>query len=498
MLPDGGNVPWPPEPLKNVFAKFDEWSAWYSGDTDALAATYTGAPPPSTGWVQRLARWFWGTRPTPGQPITKLHVPAAADIAALSADLLLSQPPRLLASDNATTDRLAEHLDEAAHATLREAAEVCAALGGVWLRVIWDTALADRPWISTVHPDAAVGEWRHGHLMSVTFFRTVSTDGTTLIRHLEEHAPGRISHGLYVGDAQTLGVRVPLEEHQATAPLVQHLTDGDSIATGIKQITAAYIPNIRPSRIWRHNPAAAMLGRPDIDGLEPFLDALDERWSDWMREVRLAKARLLVPHSFLESAGPGKGARFDADAELLTAMNMGPAPDAGALQLIQPQIRVAELSATTEALLAQIVRSAGYSAQSFGGSDGSELTATEVLARDSRSALTRRKKLTYWAPGLAAIAESLLAIDQHVFGARVTPQRPRVEFPPVADPDALTVAQSLNLLRSARAASTRTLVATLHPDWDDAAIAAEAALIDQQSPTPVPPGAEPDPQPQEG
>ncbi|KAB2344872.1 hypothetical protein [Actinomadura rudentiformis] len=490
---------WPPPALKSVFDKFTEWSAWYAGDPDALAAAYTSAPPPESGWFRRLARWWWGTRPMPGQPVTKLHVPAAADLATLSADLLLSQPPRLLAADTTTTDRLAEHMDERTHATLREAAEIAAALGGAWLRVNWDRELSNRPWLDLVHPDAAVGQWRHGHLTAVTFFRTVAIEDKAVIRHLEEHTPGQISHGLYVGDRTALGVRVPLSEHPATAPLAKHLTSGDTIETGIKPlITAAYIPNMRPARIWRHTPAAAMLGRPDIEGLEPFLDALDERWSDWMREVRLAKARLLVPHSFLESAGRGKGATFDADAELLTPMNMGPAPDAAALQLIQPSIRVTELSATTEALLAQIVRSAGYSAQSFGGSEGSELTATEVNTRNSRSALTRRKKISYWAPGLAAIAESLLAIDRDVFGAAVTPARPRVEFPPVADPDALQVAQSLNMLRSARAASTRTLVSTLHPDWDDAAIAAEAALIDQTPTDPVPPGAEPLPQPQEG
>ncbi|WP_242882595.1 phage portal protein [Actinomadura litoris] len=482
-----------------MFEKFAEWSAWYSGDPDALASVYTSAPPPTTGWFSRLARWWWGTRPTPGQPITKLHVPAAADLATLSADLLLSQPPRLMAADTATTDRLAEHMDERTHATLREAAEIAAALGGVWLRVNWDSELSTRPWLDLVHPDAAVGQWRHGHLTGVTFWRTVAIDDKSVTRHLEEHTPGQISHGLYVGDRNVLGVRVPLTEHPTTAALARHLTSGDTIDTGIKPlITAAYIPNMRPARLWRHSPAAAMLGRPDIEGLEPLLDQLDERWSDWMREVRLAKARLLVPHSFLESAGRGKGATFDADAELLTAMNMGPAPDASALQLVQPNIRVRELSATTEAVLAQIVKSAGYSAQSFGGSEGSELTATEVNARNSRSALTRRKKVSYWAPGLAAIAQALLAIDKHVFGAAITPTRPRVEFPPIADPDALDVAQSLNLLRSARAASTRTLVATLHPDWDNAAVTAEAALIDQTATVPGPPVAQPPPEPLEG
>lgn len=66
-------------------------------------------------------------------------------------------------ADKATTHRLAEHLDERTHATLREAAEICAALGGVWLRGAWDRELAPRPWIDSVHPDAAAsGSLRPG------------------------------------------------------------------------------------------------------------------------------------------------------------------------------------------------------------------------------------------------------------------------------------------------------------------------------------------------
>lgn len=90
MLPNGGNIPWPPLPLTPVFAKLAEWSAWYSGDPDGLAAAYTSTHPPATGRMRRLVCWCWGTRPAPGQPITKLYVPAAVDLATLSADLLLS------------------------------------------------------------------------------------------------------------------------------------------------------------------------------------------------------------------------------------------------------------------------------------------------------------------------------------------------------------------------------------------------------------------------
>jgi hypothetical protein len=42
---------------------------------------------------------------------------------------------------------------------------------------------------------------------------------------------------------------------------------------------------------------AAPLGRSDFSGLEISLDTLDEAHASWMRDIRLGKARLIVPHS---------------------------------------------------------------------------------------------------------------------------------------------------------------------------------------------------------
>ena len=61
-------------------------------------------------------------------------------------------------------------IDDGTHSTLIEAAETCAALGGVFLRVVWDTDIQDRPWIDLVPPDAAVPEFKYGRLVAVTFW----------------------------------------------------------------------------------------------------------------------------------------------------------------------------------------------------------------------------------------------------------------------------------------------------------------------------------------
>src|SRR2546421_9413663 len=102
--------------------------------------------------------------------------------------------------------------------------------------------------LDAVDADAAVPEWRWRHLSAVTFWETLDrSDGSTVLRHLERHEPGRIVHTLYQGSDDELGRPLPLGEHPATAwaaPLVD--ADG-AIPTGTKRLTAGYVPNIRPS-----------------------------------------------------------------------------------------------------------------------------------------------------------------------------------------------------------------------------------------------------------
>ncbi len=115
--------------------------------------------------------------------------------------------------------------------------------------------------------------------------------------------PGRVEHALYQGSPDRLGVRVPLTEHPEVAALADSLgREGDSIETGIDLLTAAYVPNIRPNRRHRGSP----FGRSDFGApLYDLFDALDTTWSSWIRDLRLARARLLVPDGYLRDHGPG-------------------------------------------------------------------------------------------------------------------------------------------------------------------------------------------------
>lgn len=500
-LPTGGA--WPPPELRCVFDKLTVWSAWYSGDPDQLSAVYggqNGYDPSGSGFfasqqggfkakaARAFQRWFWGQRPPQGERRTKLHVPLASDIAATSADLLFSEPPSITVEDTATQDRLDELVDDGMHATLLEAAEIDAALGGVYLRVVWDQALDDHPWLSSVHPDAAVPEWRWGRLVAVTFWRVIAADGEKVVRHLERHEPGAILHGVYEGDGDTLGRRVPLTEYADTAALAEVLTDGDTIATGITALTAEYVPNMRPNRVWRNTPAAAHLGRADIQGSEPLLDALDETYTSWMRDIRLAKGRLIVPSVYLQSQGRGQGATFDADQELFTGLEMLPQQGAGpGITVNQFAIRVDEHERTSRAIVAQVLRAAGYATQTFGETGDVAQTATEVTARERRSYVTRDRKIVYWRPALTRMLQVLLAIDAAVFGSKVdAEERPDLAFGDGVSEDPKSVAETLALLTQAEAISTELKVRMQHPDWDDDQVGEEVQRIRDDTGAAVP------------
>lgn len=496
-LPDG-NQQWPPAALDAVRDRMTVWDAWYCGDPNALSSVYggqTGYDPGGTGFYasqqggwrgtvgRTLQRWFWGSRPTPGERRSKLHVPVASDIATTSSALLFSEPPTVKSTDGPTNERLEQLVDDGLHGTLLEAAELAAALGGVYLRIVWDRERYPAPWLDAHPASHAVPEWQWGRLAAVTFWRTLEADGDHVVRHLERHEPGFILHGLYEGTRDQLGTRVPLTEHPATAGIASVLGPaGDAIPTGITQLTAVYVPNMRPNRLWRGNPAAAHLGRPDIAGAEPLLDALDEVYSSWMRDVHLGKARIIVPGAYLQSNGPGQGASFDAEREVYSELNMLPrAGEAGMITPVQFAIRVAEHRDTAQDLVEQILRSAGYSAQSFGEQGQAAVTATEVVARERQSFTTRNRKIVYWRPALADAVEALLAIDKTVFGSGVTVDRPDIEFGDSVSEDPQTMATTAELLRRADAASTETLVRMQHPEWEDTDVQAETDRILKES-----------------
>lgn len=506
------STPWPPPAVADLSTKWREWSAWWSDDTDALASLYGGAytmarPSERGGLAAAIGRigrrMFWGEGRTDltRRPDRKLHVPIAGDLCQASADLLLSEPPSIAVSADppaegtdpyaATRERLQELTGSAFHAALVSGAETGAALGGTYLRVTWDkVSHPEGPFITTVDYDAAVPEFRWGRLTALTLWHVVREDGNVVWRHLERHeidpatGHGVIVHGLYQGTAERLGHAHPLEDHPVTAPFADLVDENSAISTGSPGLAVVHWPNATPNRAWRTHALGRHLGRSDLEGLEGLLDALDEAYTSLMRDIRLGRAMLMVPRTMLETHGPGGGMSFD-HAEVYSPVTVAPSTAADAslqVEQVQFNIRVAEHEATIALLWNTLIRSAGYSAQTFGEGDTMAATATEVQARERRSSLSKARKSRTMAPAIAEAVGKMLAVDAAIFRTPgVDPAAPiSVEIADGVQEDLKHLAEVANTLRSALAASIETRVSIVHPDWTPLQVAEEVERIQRQ------------------
>lgn len=503
MALPGNGQSWPPAQLHTILPHMGVWSAWYAGDSDQLASVYggaTGSDPSQTGFFasdhggfkatvgRALTRWFWGEASRGPDRRVKLHVPIAAELCQASADLLFSEPVTIKVEDKATQDRINELANDYLHSELAQAAEVGAALSGVYLRTTWDTVnQPDAPFTTHVDADQAIPEFAWGRLTAVTFWHVVGRDGKTVWRHLERHETdangiGIILHGLYQGEDDELGQQVPLTDSPVTEGLSGLVNAFGFISSESEGLCVVYVPNQSPNRRWRTDQLGRNLGRSDLDGVEQLMDALDEVMTSWMRDIRLGKSRIMIAKSLLNNVGTGQGSAFNAEQEAYASMNMLGGTDmklSDQIQSVQFKIRVQEHRDTYMQLVQDILRMAGYSSETFGIYDGGGAikTATEVEAKQQRSLLTRDRKIRLWRPAIAEHMRKMLAVDQALFGTQIVPSLPDVNFTDGVQESQLSLAQTVLAYRQADAASDEVIVGIVHPDWEADEIDEEVARL---------------------
>lgn len=450
---------WPPDDWKPIYKKYNEWAAWYSGDPMQLLDNYTSQ-----------VNYFWQQEIEKDRK-TMLHVPVAGDIAETSANLLLSEQPDIKIpeahEENAKSeakdaqDRLNEISDEIdLYSRLLEGAETASPLGGIFLKVNWNTDFKPFPVLSVAQPDNAIPIFKWGFLQEVIFHKIIDKDGRDkYLRHIERHKPGVIINELWDGTKADLGSKVDLSYHPKTKNMEEE------IKTGLDGLACRYIPNKKPNRLWR----GSELGQSDLSGIEGLMDAVDEVYTSWLRDIRLGKGRIIVPDYMLEVDEDNKF-RFNVDREVYEKINAGPASadDEGNLTVSQFDIRAEKHQKTANSLLEMAFKSAGYSPQTFGMNTdgGGYTTATEVKAKEDKSFKTRNKKAKYFQNGIEDALYMLLQIDNiHFNGPK--PFRPQVNLRDSVQTDPLDRADSIEKLNRAAALSIMTKVEMLHPKWTD-------------------------------
>ena len=459
-------------------AYYDGMAALYSGDTDELKRTAK----PSSFWNRASNK-------------CKIHVPIAADIAATSSNLLFSQEPTYTIMHNGEEEEVdgeqQKRLEQILMANniaakLNESSEACAALGDIYFKLRWNKSSA-YPLIDIAQPDTAWPEYVLGELRAVHFFTELVSDPEKdySLRVYECYTKGKITMALFEGTHEALGIKTNDSKLYA-------LGYAPEIKAPIDELLAVHIPNIRPNRLFR----SAMHGRSDLDGLRDLCDSLDETFSSWMRDVRLAKARLIVPaeylrkheNTFTESMNDTIAAtgvfEFDADVETYVAMDIN-TDVSSAITPSQFEIRSTQHQQTCTEIIRNILQIAGYSPQSFGlAVEGYSASGTALNIRERKSAVTKNKKLCYWQEPLEKIFTAMIRLD-HAINPNAGSDgndTVSVSFADSMGADAATLAGTVQMLNNALAVSLLTKVRMIHPDWSEKQIADEVDAIKKEHP----------------
>ncbi len=468
-LPVGGKtVKWPPEDFAGVLNIMEEAAAWYGGTPETLAAYYATCP---TTLLYPAGTRFWRRVATNVRSVA-IHVPIAADIAQASAHILFSEAVKVTCENDATQKRLLELLDLARFdAKCLEAADICSGIGSVYVKIDYDKAVADHPFLTIVQPDMAVPEFTWGKLTAVTFWRVVAVDDkkNEIYRHLERHERGGIENGLYKGTAEFLGDQIDLTSVAATKDLIPYTTHSD--------LNVVYVPNYLPNRMFR----GWAIGQADTAGCISLMEALDEAETSWIRDVRLGASRIIVPESYLETnLAAEQQVTFNMDREIFSPLEYDPTVEGTKLTVFQPTIRVDEHYKTVTELLFRIMSVAGFAPQTFGlGSDNLTSSASGVAlkVRERKTLLTKSRKERYWGPELEYLLLRLQIVDRDVFDSGIEPMPVTVAFGDSYAPDLIELSTVTELLKRGESASIEERVKLLHQEWDDAAVQAEVDRI---------------------
>lgn len=418
----------------------------------------------------------------------RIHVPVAADIATVSANLLFSEEPSFMCLDENTEDNASKQqsrLDELVaknniHGKLNEGAESCAALGDVYLKLNWWKDEVDYPVLSVVPGDAAWPEFLLGILKCIHFFSVVSRDDDTdeVIRVYERYEPGLITMAMYRGGSDQLGQELGEEE-------LSKYGFQREIKPPVDDMLAVHIPNMKPNRQYRDS----SMGRSDFDGLRNLMDSLDETYSSWMRDIRLGKARTIVPAEYLkrppqamlEGLASSVSWEFDQDVETYVAIDMSDSNgNTPGITLQQFSIRSGEHAATCAELMRNIVSIAGYAPQTFGMDiSGMAQSGTALHIREKKSYDTKGKKQTYWKSPLEDIMTAMIHLDAALFPDKGSDADDNVKmrFADNTANDMSTQASTVAMMAGANAVSTQIMVEMLHPDWTQKQVAEEVARI---------------------
>lgn len=458
-----------PNSHKAVFEDMQYNLAWFAGDQDRLKDLYAG----------ETRQYFWSR--VARKPVPAYHVPLPAAISQLSSDYLFGEETKFILGDKrADAETVAfnqmglDNLLEAADidSLLTEAGEIASAAGGVIFKLIVDGETAQRPLIVLVKPDDAIITFKHGIITNIRYVHKMEKLESGVVLWLVEdyNNMGQIVSMIHEGTENGSMTK-------ERPDLLERYGIEEVFTTGYNGVASIYVPNRRPNRKFLNSG----FGASDYQGVTQMFDSLDETYSSWINDIRLAKGRIHIPETFLDRDENGKTA-FDMDEtvyqKLSGAAAFGDSGTADKLAITQFAIRSDEFYKSCMFIIQNAVSIVGYSTQSFGFAGETSQTATESNNKERKSYLTTSKKRRHFERGLKQLIRAMMAIANYHFAAGFDEGLSvSIEFGDAIESDVQMLANVIETLNRAQAASVETKVRYFNPSWGDEEVSQEVERI---------------------
>jgi len=488
------NSIFPPEDC--FYDKFREWGVWYSGEREYLLNYYEKC----TILPMTEKSIFWAKIES-SERNNMIHLPVAGDIAGMSSNLLFSETPRIVYNQESQWGDIITQIrtENGFENYLLEGAEICAAFGGVLLKIDIDTILSDMPILSHLTPLKFYPTFLRGRLWEVLMWREVRIDKNKdkvwrLFENRKRSIDGKnliIEFKLFEGKFDNVGKEIDINSINETKEL-----NLESIEIkNIYGLGAVYVPNIKPNKLAPGSP----IGINDFNSSISLMDSLDATYSSWMNDIELGRGQIFIDEELLKRDNALDGTNtsdiyqddsFSKFQRCFLKLNLSNYKMGGdnikPIDINQFAIRTEDHMKTCGNLLSNIVNMCGYSPNTFGidtDGNGRAESGTALRIRERKTFLTREKKSRYWQN---AIIEILSQSARMYFSSinksiEVNKSEISVELEDSIITDSKELSETIRNLDTAKAVSTYMKVKMLHPDWTEKDIEEEISRITKET-----------------
>lgn len=461
-------APWPPPSEKRRLADLETFKRLFDSSREELKV-----------WARRFR-----DTPMPDDLLLEYPIPEIA-VRTLATFIAGENPKITTALAVKEVDAWAE--DNGLYAQLMEAAVTDVLEGEVYGKIDTVPEISDHAVISFISSSNAFPEWQFGRLVRVAFVRKLakrvagSTSGGVW-RHVEIREREKISHFLYRGTDDNLGDSMSLTLHPETAGLA------DVFDHGIRHTLAVQIP------WWRTT--SSRYGISILARKVGLIEALWRLFAQDQHDAEFTRRRIAGAAEYFEKDSSGRPS-FDRTRDVIPLQNAtGAVGDAGKpLQSIEFADSII-MSDRIDRRIDNLLLAMGIAPQSAGRGEAGN--ATSGTARRLAQSLTMQTVTAggrYFAGGVAELANvsvfevqpKLLKSKKHKRpgGAKAVADI-AIELRDGLPDDPVEAAERLKNLRDAGLISIEQGVRELHPDWDDKAVAAEVARIEEEKAAAVP------------